>query len=106
MMKLQQVSLVRPQFEMGLFWSGNFWPGFQEQDDICSDPAGSLNKNECFKKCCQEHDDCYKRNGCNWSSWVGTFSAFPFVPACQQCNRDAVKCVVKAKIKGDDCECQ
>ena len=91
---------------LGLFWNGNFWPGFDRQDDVCSSPMGRLNKNKCDKKCCKEHDDCYTRNGCNWSSWIGTFSAFPIVPACQQCNRDAVKCISQSKVKGDDCECQ
>ncbi|MDD3813992.1 MAG: RHS repeat-associated core domain-containing protein [Desulfocapsaceae bacterium] len=86
-------------------WNGNFRPGFDRQDDICSWPMGELNNNKCYKNCCKKHDDCYSKNGCNWSSWIGTFSAFPIVPACQKCNREAVKCISEAKLNYDDCEC-
>ena len=75
-------------------WNGNFTPDYTPQDGVCSDPAGRLNNNECTRGCCEEHDRCYARNRCNQTSWVGTFTP-SWAPACQRCNREAVKCVLR-----------
>lgn len=68
---------------------GNMWSRSSKQDMVCSKPMIALNP--CVKDCCVSHDECYARNGCNWSSWFG-YSA----SACQQCNAKVVSCVINA----------
>jgi len=79
-------------------WNGSPLPGYSKQDNICTRPFGRLNNNPCTKKCCIAHDNCYKRYGCNMSSWGFGFGA------CEQCNVDAVHCVIE-NIGKSDCEC-
>jgi hypothetical protein len=80
--------------------NGNFKPGFTPQDGICTVPpaVGFLNRNRCTLKCCQEHDDCYTKYGCNvpavdswgtvpstgtfmWSAWWFRFTSFFTAPS-------------------------
>jgi hypothetical protein len=74
-------------------WNGNLEDGYHEQDYICSEPAGVLNKCDTTKSCCKEHDLCYEQYGCNKSSWKTT----PFT-ACGMCNLKAVLCVILSPI--------
>ncbi len=72
--------------------TGNVVSGSTEQDWICSQPAGYLNRNPCVQRCCIGHDKCFADNKCNWTSWFGNVfvgSTFP----CNQCNSRAVKCI-------------
>ena len=85
-------------------WNGNFWGIFVRQDGVCSPPAEKLNSNECAKKCCKEHDNCYTKYGCNQSSWIGNLlEIIPVAPIlnssqCQLCNLKAVECIVSHTI--------
>jgi RHS repeat-associated protein len=71
--------------------NGNLWPGFDPQDGICTSPAGGFNDNECTKRCCEEHDACYARYGCNYSSWIT--SVFGGSGPCNYCNSRAARCI-------------
>ncbi len=72
--------------------NGNLWPGTSPQNFICDFPLDvSLEDNPCTQRCCVRHDECYARNGCNFSSWLGTFFG-SFLP-CNLCNLDTVQCV-------------
>jgi len=64
--------------------NGNIIPGYNDQDNECSWPAGTLNPNSCLRKCCLSHDDCYKKYGCNLTSWIGNILGLPL--PCQKCN--------------------
>ena len=96
-------TLFGPRFEGADEWpwyggwpfNGSPLPGYSSQDNVCSYPAQYFNKNSCTKKCCQAHDDCYRRHGCNASSWLG--SPFLFPGACQACNQQAVLCVARTQ---------
>jgi RHS repeat-associated protein len=82
-------------------FNGNLWPGYEDQDLVCSKPAQSLNKNKCTKKCCLNHDLCYQKYKCNYSSWIGGFSFGP----CRLCNLQATICVAAQKVGGcNECE--
>jgi RHS repeat-associated protein len=82
-------------------WNGNLFPGYTDQDWVCSPPAQALNKNKCTKKCCFNHDRCYERYGCNYSSWIGGFS----FGLCKLCNLQAAICVAAQKVGGcSECE--
>jgi len=79
-------------------WNGNLWPGFTEQDGVCTLPGcigRTANANPPVLACCQTHDACYTQNRCNASSWIlqGTFSQ-----SCQQCNAAAMSCITNAVI--------
>jgi hypothetical protein len=39
--------------------------------------------------CCYEHDRCYERNGCDYTSWLAT----QYPSRCTICNLDVVQCV-------------
>ncbi len=86
--------------------NGNFKPGFTPQDSICTVPAavGFLNRNRCTLKCCQEHDDCYTKYGCNASSWLGNVALYP--AACQFWNSRAVVCMVVNLGRSVFCDCK
>jgi RHS repeat-associated protein len=72
--------------------NGNVWnTGFEQQDMVCSSIAAPLNSNRCTRQCCEEHDRCYTRYGCNQTSWAGNAIGVSF--PCQQCNAAAVQCV-------------
>jgi RHS repeat-associated protein len=71
--------------------NGNYDPGFDRQDGVCSTPGGIGNANRCIVDCCKAHDDCYTRNGCNSSSWYGNIQGYK--AACQQCNSEVRRCV-------------
>jgi len=75
-------------------WNGNIWPGFTEQDGVCTLPGcigRAANANPPILACCQTHDACYSQNRCNASSWLlqATFSQ-----SCQQCNAAVMSCIV------------
>src|SRR5258706_5150564 len=74
--------------------NGNPFPGYKDQDDRCSlgKWAGAF-ADFCYKRCCQAHDNCYKENGCNFSSWFGNVVGLN--RPCQQCNTALRKCVVR-----------
>jgi RHS repeat-associated protein len=84
-------------------WNGNYKPGFTKQTPGCDQPFSFLNPNACAKKCCDEHDDCYTKYGCNASSWFGNVVGNP--GACQLCNAKAIKCILSSSGK-KDCGCQ
>ncbi len=83
-------------------WPGNgsLLPGYSSQDNVCSAPAGVLNLNPCTKQCCKKHDDCYKKYGCNFTSFGG-----PMFSTCQiMCNMEVEECVLK-NLTRTDCPC-
>jgi len=80
--------------------NGNLWPGYTDQDGVCSSPVGGLNNNSCTKQCCVEHDKCYEKYGCNFSSWFGGGLIGP----CQYCNMKAAACVI-SNLSKNDCGC-
>ena len=85
---------------------GNLWPGVGDQDGECTLPGvvgRLLNKNPCTKKCCQEHDECYKKYGCNFTSWGTTSLGLPSV--CYMCNHRAEACVLR-NLGKTDCGCE
>jgi RHS repeat-associated protein len=84
-------------------FNGSPLPGYSEQDNVCSYPAGYFNKNACTKKCCKAHDDCYRRHGCNASSWLGIPFFLP--GACQMCNQQVELCIAR-NVGNDDCKCK
>jgi RHS repeat-associated protein len=82
---------------------GNYSPGFEPQDQICTLPGSigtAANSNKCILKCCQVHDDCYTKYRCNASSWEGNLDPYGVNRPCQKCNAAARKCIVKAISKG------
>jgi hypothetical protein len=77
-------------------WNGSPVPGYGGQDKKCSVPewlAGALDldKNACRKSCCYKHDMCYKKYGCNMSSWLGSSYIIP--GPCQLCNTILLGCL-------------
>jgi RHS repeat-associated protein len=72
--------------------NGNIWPGYSKQNNVCDFPFGDLNFTSCTKNCCIEHDECYARYKCNWSSWGGNLGGAPY--ACNKCNSDAYRCIL------------
>lgn len=75
--------------------NGNYRPGFEPQDQICSPaPWNPIEYHPCAKKCCRAHDACYAKYGCNASSWRGNFTA-NYGNACQICNIEVMRCVVE-----------
>lgn len=74
--------------------NGNYRPGFDDQDWRCSSLASPFNFDKCSKQCCIEHDACYKKYGCNDSSWRGNFIANYGNP-CQICNIDVTRCILR-----------
>jgi RHS repeat-associated protein len=86
--------------------NGNLRPGVYRQDGECTLPgpvAGPLNKNKCTKKCCQEHDECYAKYGCNASSWGRTLLGLP--SACYMCNHRVVDCLLR-DLGRTECGCE
>ncbi len=86
-----------PSFEP----NGNYVAGFERQDMICTLPGfigTSANSNSCVLSCCQAHDACYAKYGCNQSSWIG--NAAGQSKECQQCNSEVKSCVARAITKG------
>jgi RHS repeat-associated protein len=63
------------------------------QDNICSSIAYPLNANWCARRCCKQHDDCYKLNNCHEDSWLATRGCYP---ECDVCNNRAVGCMAVA----------
>jgi RHS repeat-associated protein len=65
---------------------------------------GDWGFNRCATKCCNEHDDCYKRaylSWCDQSTWLEQF--FPYGKygnrtrvECQECNSAVVRCLARA----------
>ena len=86
-------------------FNGNLWPGFTPQDGVCTTGpfANTMNSRPCVKKCCKEHDDCYTKYNCNFSSFLG---GLPFGP-CQLCNYTVENCILFADKSpgGGDCKC-
>jgi hypothetical protein len=54
--------------------------------------------------CCEAHDACYKRYGCNASSWNGNLPG-GYSGACQQCNAEAALCIARALSGGSGNSC-
>jgi RHS repeat-associated protein len=74
--------------------TGNIWPGAPQQNFICDFPLDLLlENNPCTQQCCVDHDKCFQRNKCNWSSWFGNIFIGTTFP-CNQCNTAAKNCVV------------
>jgi len=71
--------------------NGNLWPGAPRQNFICDIPFTFLENNPCTARCCVSHDDCYRRNSCNFSSWFGTVVGYAL--PCNRCNIEVGKCV-------------
>lgn len=90
-------------------WNGSLWPSYGAQDDKCSIDGkigNYLNSNSCMKQCCAEHDDCYRKYGCNWSSWITSIHTIPIaIPGiCDHCNDRLISCLWRNRGK-DGCEC-
>jgi RHS repeat-associated protein len=80
--------------------NGNYRPGFDPQIPGC-DKFPDINS--CVSNCCEEHDRCYERYGCNASSWQGNLLGENM--ACQQCNAAAKSCVIQnLNNMGKDCD--
>ncbi len=80
--------------------NGNYRPGFDAQIPGC-DKFPDINS--CVSQCCEEHDRCYERYGCNASSWKGNLLGESM--ACQQCNAAAKSCVIQNLNNiGKDCD--
>jgi RHS repeat-associated protein len=64
----------------------------------CDRPVPDFNK--CQTKCCNEHDNCYKRAlvYCDETSWKEQFLPFQHRTRveCEECNSTALKCYIKA----------
>jgi hypothetical protein len=78
-------------------WNGNLWPGFTEQDGVCTLPGcigSAANANPPILACCQTHDACYTQNRCNASSWLLQNTGIS--QSCQQCNAAAMSCITTA----------
>jgi RHS repeat-associated protein len=88
-------------------WNGSPIPGYWEQDNECSIPGSFggnyLNNNPCTKQCCIDHDNCYKKYGCNMSSWAGSPYLLP--GPCQVCNITLSICV-PINMGKNDCGCK
>jgi len=82
------------------FTSGNYVPGFATQRPGCDVFPNRL-ENPCVKDCCEIHDQCYARNGCNISSWVG--NRFGYSLPCQQCNAATARCVQRSVANCNAC---
>ena len=85
--------------------NGNWWGEFTYQDEKCSLFPGfqwifdmTMNNNPCRKQCCIEHDACYDKSYCNYSSWLSLGSS----TECGRCNLEAVLCV--AWTPADNCD--
>ncbi len=81
--------------------NGNVLPiPFEDQDGICTVPEfmKSLDRNPCTRQCCVVHDDCYSAYRCNYTSWFGRLAS-----PCQQCNINAVACMVTNLRKNPRC---
>jgi RHS repeat-associated protein len=90
----------------GSWDNGNSLDGTEQQDLVCSFPAGVFNRWSCTKKCCFKHDLCYQKYGCNFSSWANTPADGTITsdtPACHICNIEAAKCI-KANIGNNSCD--
>jgi RHS repeat-associated protein len=65
--------------------------------------AGGVFASPCGTKCCNKHDDCYKRapQRCSMWSWPDMLTGVnPFNLSCQLCNMDVVICLAKASLTG------
>ena len=83
--------------------NGNLFPGFYRQDNECSLGGDVANDRRCVKNCCQGHDDCYRDNQCNYSSWLVQFGS------CGVCNMRFLKCLLwslPVPPSGDSCACR
>ena len=80
--------------------NGNAWGDYTPQDGICTEPADVLEQWSCTRNCCQEHDACFAKYKCNYSSWLGNILGAG--RSCQYCNWNAVICVVP-NIGDDSC---
>ena len=76
--------------------NGNVLPGSNKQDGLCSFPekytASNMDANPCMLQCCQQHDDCYKKYGCNQSSWASPSKAY----SCVVCDKILLPCLAAA----------
>jgi len=83
------------------FPNGNYSSGYSPQTPGC-DRFPDLNG--CVKKCCEKHDRCYAKYGCNASSWRGNLGGYNY--NCQKCNDAVSECILKdLDNKCDDNSC-
>jgi RHS repeat-associated protein len=69
--------------------NGNITGTFNPQRKGCDVIGfGGGSGRTCMAKCCQEHDDCFTRGRCNWTS----FLTIAYDSACTRCNRAVVVC--------------
>jgi RHS repeat-associated protein len=88
--------------------NGNFWPGYDEQDMVCTNLGGVIqtmlgyayhdSNRDCITQCCADHDNCYDLYGCNMSSFIPYFGADG---PCKRCNKEAAKCFIDSWDKND-----
>ena len=73
--------------------NGNEWPGYYEQDWICTVPMGWADRRgSCTRQCCIYHDACFQQWGCNWTSVISLHWGDPKPPPCTMCNIRAAVC--------------
>jgi RHS repeat-associated protein len=80
--------------------NGNLWPGFSQQDGVCTTgPFGkTMNSRPGILNCCATHDACYAQFNCNASSFLGGLPG----PCSSICNAGVKACIAGAdKSKGD-----
>ncbi|CAG0938909.1 putative deoxyribonuclease RhsB [Gammaproteobacteria bacterium] len=78
---------------LGLLF-GNPFKYFSPQEKGC-DLVGE--GNECTRKCCDAHDQCYEANRCNMWSWLFTGGINAGVQSpCTRCNAQVVVCYVRS----------
>jgi uncharacterized protein RhaS with RHS repeats len=71
-------------------WGG---PGAGSYDEKCSlsgKVGDAMNDNPCIKKCCLDHDKCFRDYGCNQYSWITGKRTF----MCHLCNIELSGCVL------------
>lgn len=69
-----------------------FAPTVLANEDGCDDLHWL--DNSVFRYCCDEHDRCYEKAGCNSSSWWRVWSGW----LCDFCNMEAVRCFLAGGI--------
>ena len=77
-------------------WSqpnGNVGKWYDEQEQKCTGLSIlGWNGSQCTLSCCQDHDDCYRNQRCNMTSWA----TIAWDSACTTCNRSVAKCILIA----------
>ena len=72
-----------------------FMPTLSANDPGCDDPFHWLD-GTMLRFCCDVHDYCYEKNGCNYRSWWMIWTSW----RCDYCNMVAVHCFEVGAVPG------